>query len=125
MFMRKKGYELPMVSILFKATLNNIGEIFVGRKMPTEFKKKKEKLTLFGVGELSASSGPEIQLTSNKSASVEGCKGVVDYYDSLVKLKIQNGTVCFYGHSLVIVSLTDTNAEIKGEIDKVEFNVKG
>lgn len=94
------------------------------KKIKSDFKPKKEKMRLFGVGELSTSAGPTVQLTSNREASVEGCLGVIDYYDNLVKLRIPNGAVVFSGVALHIVSLTDISAEIKGEITSVEFLVR-
>lgn len=91
------------------------------KKLNTEFKPKKEKMKLFGVGELSASAGPTIQLNSNKEASIEGCLGVMDYYENLIKLRISGGVMIFSGQKFNISSLTDNYVEITGEIDSIEF----
>lgn len=95
--------------------------VFMRKRLKTDFKPRKDKVKIFGVGELSSISGPTIQLISNKEAIIDGCMGVIDYYDNLIKLRVVGGTVSFLGIGLVMSSLTDDSAEIKGEITSLEF----
>lgn len=92
----------------------------MAKKLQSDFKPRKEKIKLFG-GELEAVGGPSIQLSGNREASVEGCRGVIDYYETQIKLRLPGGTVTFKGANLGIYSLTDTAALIRGQIDSVEF----
>ncbi len=84
------------------------------------FKSKKEKLHLL-TPFTSAIGGVKIELFSNKEAAVDGCKGVIDYYDYTVKLKTNGGAVVFNGQELTLLELGKSSAIIKGNIKSVEF----
>lgn len=96
----------------------------MGKKLKTGLETKKDKVHFFGNGELSGLSGPIMSISGNREASVEGCRGVVDYYDNLIRIKIQGGTIIFTGNSLEIVNMTDESALIKGAINSVEFDMR-
>lgn len=65
--------------------------------------------------------GVRIELFSNREAVVDGCKGIVEYYDNLIKLNIGNGTVTFSGKNMHIVSFGAEGTVITGKIDNVEY----
>ena len=92
----------------------------MAKKLKSDFKPKKNRINLFGV-ELEGTSEPSIQLLGNKEVSVEGCKGVVDYYETQIKLRLPKGYIIFRGDGLSIFSLTDTSALIRGKIGSIEF----
>lgn len=92
----------------------------MAKKLQSDFKPQKKKLRLF-VAELESADAPTIQLSGNREASVEGCKGVIDYYETIIKLRLSGGSVTFQGGGLEITSLTDNSAIIKGRIESVEL----
>ena len=67
------------------------------------------------------SGGAHIELHSNREAVVDGCKGLIDYSDSAVRLNIGCGTVTFSGRSLEIKTLSDSEAVIAGWITDISF----
>lgn len=92
----------------------------MAKKLPSDFKPKKDKIKLFNY-ELESTTEPSIQLLGNREVSVEGCRGVIDYYEAQIKLRLPGGYVLFRGDGLAIYSLTDTSALIKGRISSIEF----
>ncbi len=96
----------------------------MGKKLKTDIKKKKDKVR-FGISDMiNEIKGPIIRLCSNTEASVDGCKGVLDYYDNLIRLSIPNGTVSFIGNRLSITSFTESSAIITGCIEQLEYCVR-
>lgn len=72
-------------------------------------------------GTLTSSS--HIEISSNREAFVDGCRGIIDYDEDHIKVNIGNGTACFFGRGLEIKSLSAHQAVIRGFIMKIEFNV--
>ncbi len=68
--------------------------------------------------------GPITEIYSNREAVVDGCKGVLDYHENLIKLRVDGGTVVFSGTDLVILELSDGAARLKGKIASVEFSLR-
>lgn len=62
-----------------------------------------------------------IEIVSNCCALVDGCKGVSEYSDDKIKLNLGKGSVCFYGNTLSIRSLSMEQAMVEGFIVSVEF----
>lgn len=62
-----------------------------------------------------------MEIVSNTCALVDGCKGVLEYDDSLIKLNLGKKSVCFRGNSLTIKSLAMEQAMVEGFIVSVEF----
>ena len=62
-----------------------------------------------------------IELCGNREASVEGCKGVLEYSDCSVSLNTGKLTVKFCGSDLTITAMQDGNAVIKGIITCIDF----
>lgn len=62
-----------------------------------------------------------IELTGNREAVVDGCSGIVQYDDDVIKLSVGKLVVCFYGNRLTIRTLTADQTVIEGEIVSVEF----
>ena len=63
-----------------------------------------------------------IEIVSNHCALVDGCKGILEYDDSLIKLSLGKKTVSFQGNSLSIKSLSMEQAMVEGFIFCVEFS---
>lgn len=62
-----------------------------------------------------------IEIVSNCCATVEGCKSVMEYDESVIKLNLGKVSVKFCGSGLTIKSLTAQQAMLEGEIISVEF----
>ena len=67
--------------------------------------------------------GAHIELSSNREATVDGCRGVMEYEESRIKLNIGTGTVTFSGRSLEITNLLGSQAVIAGFITGLEFTM--
>ena len=94
---------------------------FMAKKLKPDVESRKPKWRLFsGVPELS---GPIIQICGNREVSVDGCKGVIDYYDDRIKLRIDGGSVTFSGEGLTITSFNESAAVITGRLQNVELLV--
>lgn len=62
-----------------------------------------------------------IELVSNCCAMVDGCKSVLEYDDTRIKLSLGKGSVSFFGQDMTIKSLSLEQAMIEGTIVSVEF----
>ena len=67
--------------------------------------------------------GARIELMGNREAVVDGCRGVLEYDETVIKLHAGNSTVRFLGRGLTIDSFGEQQAVIKGHILSVEFGV--
>ena len=63
-----------------------------------------------------------IEIVSNLCALVDGCKGVMEYSDGLIKLNLGKTAVSFRGSSLTIKSLSMEQAMVEGFIVSVDFS---
>ena len=61
------------------------------------------------------------ELISNREASIDGCRGVVEYDENYIKLNAGKGTMTLYGSNLQIVSYNDASLLITGKIERIEF----
>ena len=64
---------------------------------------------------------PHIELNSNYGATVEGCKGIVEYDGSVVKINCGNLLVKFCGDNLSIKALSTDRISVNGTIISLEF----
>lgn len=62
-----------------------------------------------------------IDLESNKSAVVEGIEGVLEYSDTIAKIKTKDLIICFKGTDILLKCMTDTATIIEGRIVSIEF----
>ena len=94
----------------------------MSKKLKTDIKPKKEKWNIFSA--LPELKGPIIHICGNREVSVDGCRGVVDYYETLIKLRITGGFVTFSGTGLTVTTFTESTAVIEGDLQNIEFSVK-
>ena len=66
--------------------------------------------------------GVHIELDSNREAVVDGCRGVLEYDDELVRLNTARGQVKLTGRGLVIRSLSEDQAIVSGLFLTIEFS---
>lgn len=62
-----------------------------------------------------------IEIVSNCCALVDGCKGILEYDDNIIKLSLGKKSVCFSGNGLSIRSLSMEQALVEGFIVSLEF----
>lgn len=63
-----------------------------------------------------------IELSGNKEAMIEGCKGVIEYTDDEIKLNIGKNEIRFLGADLVIKSYFSEQIIIEGNILTIEYS---
>ena len=88
------------------------------RKGNAELSKHKEAVTL---GNVIANQEIHIELNGNREALVEGCKGIVEYNDSTVRLNTAAGQIRFSGRSLQIACMTEDSMILRGYILGLEY----
>ncbi|MBR2877063.1 MAG: YabP/YqfC family sporulation protein [Clostridia bacterium] len=62
-----------------------------------------------------------IELYGNKQVVIDGCKAVIDYSESFLKLELDNISVKITGNNLIIESYIYEQLDLKGEIVALEF----
>lgn len=62
-----------------------------------------------------------LELRGNREATVEGCCGVLEYDDDVVRVKTRRQVVRFTGRGLAIRSLTADALVVTGYITGIEF----
>ncbi len=81
------------------------------------------KKTISSLGEDFTPGGLHMEIFSNKEASVEGCKGILEYSSELIKLNISGGVVSFIGKELYAHSFMGDTIVLKGKIENIDFCV--
>lgn len=93
-----------------------------GRKQGQKAVKPVEKLvSAFDLPKTVLPGMANIELSGNREAIVDGCGGIVQYDDEVIKLSAGKLVVCFYGNRLTIRTLTTDQAVIEGEIVSIQF----
>lgn len=64
-----------------------------------------------------------IEICDNTRAIIEGCKGVVEYSDTVIRVNFGTYTVAFVGRGLNLKCLSPTSLIIEGFFLNVEFCV--
>lgn len=75
-------------------------------------------------GELSVIAGAglaKIELIGNREISVDGCRGILQYDESVVKLNLGNMILKITGSSLTIPVMAAEQTTVTGNIASVEF----
>lgn len=64
---------------------------------------------------------PTVELVSNKQATVQGAKGIIEYTEELIRINLAEREACFYGQNLSIGCLSQDSLEITGNIERLEY----
>ncbi len=64
---------------------------------------------------------PKIEMLGNREMIVDGCKGVVEYGETLIKLSLGENVLSLSGDNLVIKSFDSSVAVITGLICDISF----
>lgn len=77
--------------------------------------------SFFEMPEAAMGSISHIEISGNTEAIVDGCQGVLQYDENVIKLNTAKMVVKFTGKRLQIKCMTNENAIISGYITGVEF----
>ena len=64
-----------------------------------------------------------LELNGNREAIIEGCKGVLEYDENLIRINTGKMTIRFIGRELALRNLTEDTAVIDGYITSIEYMV--
>lgn len=88
-------------------------------------KKANKGIKIFGCGDTFENArkfaGAKIEMLSNREVSVDGCRGIAEYNDIYVKLKIIGGLLIITGKELKIPVFERPVITVCGEIGAIEF----
>ena len=85
----------------------------------SEKKKTKEKKHIQMPDILSDE--PKLETLGNREIIVEGCKGIAEYSENLIKLNTKTLVIGFSGTEMLIQSFDNGVAVIKGIIAEITF----
>ena len=87
--------------------------------------KKKNKINLIKDSNEILSSdlltGSHTEIYSNKKVIIEGCIGIIEYQNKLIKLKLKKGFLTLGGSDFLVLSFDNSKIDIKGNIQSLEF----
>lgn len=91
----------------------------ISRSNPNGLTERVERIFELPTGTLS--SAARIELLGNRRAVVDGCQGIVEYSDDLIRMQTGSGMLRFSGSLLTISCLTEDSAIIEGNILSLEY----
>ena len=62
-----------------------------------------------------------VTITGDTEISVENLKGILEYNDSIIRVRTKSGKILIKGDKLLVDSYSNDEMMIKGKIDSVEF----
>ena len=90
--------------------------------MEKERKIKDKFLASLEMPPLAVGDCASIELSGNTCASIEGCRGIVEYSGEKIVLSLGGMSASFCGTGLEIASFDGENALVSGTFYCVEFN---
>lgn len=63
-----------------------------------------------------------VELLGNRQAIVDGCRGIIEYSDTCIRLSTDRLILKFTGAEMEIKSLTDTSVIVEGNILGLEYS---
>lgn len=76
---------------------------------------------VFDMPKILKPSVPHIETEGNREVIIDGCKGIMEYDDGLIKLNAGCLTVTFKGADLTIKAYSESQSMITGDIISIEF----
>lgn len=64
---------------------------------------------------------PQIELAGNREAVIDGCQGILEYDENIIKLTTGKMSIKFTGRALQLKVLTHDSAVVDGFITNIEF----
>lgn len=93
-------------------------------KIPTSKKREKPQIFFFNKSDDTQKTigiKSHIELFSNEEITVEGCRGILDYNEQYIKLRLIKGGVILFGDTLLVTFFENSTIRIKGKISALEF----
>ncbi len=90
--------------------------------MEREKKLKDKFLASLEMPPLAIGDCASIELSGNTCASIEGCRGIIEYSAEKIVLSLGNMSASFCGLGLEICSFDGENALVSGMFSCIEFN---
>ncbi|MBR4072898.1 MAG: YabP/YqfC family sporulation protein [Clostridia bacterium] len=90
-------------------------------KFKSNHKKPKINFSLKNDAPEIGFNDPRIEMLFNKEITLEGCKGVLEYKDNYIKLKLQKGSLQLCGEDFGITHFENNTITVKGKITTLEF----
>ena len=89
---------------------------------PTARAKKRLLLALLDIPSTALAAVSRLEISGNREAIVEGCQGVLEYGDTIIRLSTGRMVLRFEGRGLQISVLTHQTAVITGFITNIAFS---
>lgn len=90
--------------------------------------KKKKSLKLFcyneAIEQTKKISGAKIETLSNREITIDGCRGIMEYSDTYLRLKIVGGYLIISGNKFDIPVYDGPVITVTGFIKSIEFFVR-
>ena len=90
--------------------------------------RKKKKINFFNYKETldgaKKFSGAKIEMLSNREVTVDGCRGISEYNDLYVKLRVIGGLVIVNGKNLQIPVFERPLITVTGIVNSIEFCIR-
>ena len=64
---------------------------------------------------------PQMEIAGNREAVIDGCQGILEYDENVVKLTTGKMSIRFFGRGLQIKVLTHDSAVVTGFITNIDF----
>ncbi len=65
---------------------------------------------------------PKIEMLGNREIIIDGCRGVVEYTENLIKLSLGENVLSILGDNLLIKSFDSSIGVISGQISEISFS---
>ena len=66
---------------------------------------------------------PNIEISSNTWAVIEGSKGVIEYSDKIIRINLGDFSVAFIGRGMGLKCISPTSLEVVGFFTNIEFSM--
>ena len=66
---------------------------------------------------------PNIEISDNTSATIEGCKGVVEYSTKVIRVNLGKYIVSFVGRNMNLKYISSSSLIVEGFFLNIEFSV--
>ncbi len=96
----------------------------MSKKLKIEKSERREKWNILrydNVLEKEMLASPHIEIFGNAKICIDGCKGVYEYNETYIKLKLARGSLILCGNNFDIVYYEGDTITVKGKIASVEF----
>lgn len=64
---------------------------------------------------------PIVTLTGHYEAAIENYRGILEYTDTLIRMKCRDGQIKISGRKLEIAYYTNDEMKITGHVEKIEY----